>query len=327
MLSPPTQSTIYCCPRRPKRRSSPEIHPESGERRLRYKQQPPPIPKQHACSNMLASISSRRRGDMRFSKSTATGLVNRVLRFAGAELRRIQKEPVSAPDGFTDLEPWVAEIIAKVRPFTMTSNERISALCHAVRYVARSNIPGDIVECGVWRGGSMMAAAMTLLSEGETRTLHLYDTFEGMPPPTPIDRRISSGKLAAEILEESDKSSVFWAYAALDEVQANLVSTGYSRDRIHFIRGKVEETIPNQAPERISVLRLDTDWYESTKCELINLYPRLSVGGVLIIDDYGFWNGAQKATDEYIREQRLPILLQRIDSESRIAVKTGPGTV
>jgi O-methyltransferase len=259
---------------------------------------------------------------MRFIKSTTAGLLNRMLSFAGVELRRIQKKPHSASDGFTDIEPWVAEIIAKVRPFTMTSNERISALCHAVRYVARSNISGDIVECGVWRGGSMMAAAMTLLSERETRTLHLYDTFEGMPPPTAIDRAIKAeGKLASAILEESDKSSVFWGYAAFDEVQANLESTGYPRDRVRLIRGLVEETIPKTAPERISVLRLDTDWYESTKCELINLYPRLSVGGVLIIDDYGFWEGAQKATDEYIRERQLPILLQRIDSEGRIAVK------
>jgi O-methyltransferase len=258
-------------------------------------------------------------------KSRTAGLINRFLRVAGVELRRIQKEPVWPFDGFPDVEPWVAEIITKVRPFTMTSNERISALCHAVRYIARSNISGDIVECGVWRGGSMMAAAMTLLSERETRRLHLYDTFEGMPPPTPIDRAIKSdGKLASAILEESDKSSVFWGYAALDEVQGNLDSTGYPRDRVHFIRGKVEETIPQTAPETISVLRLDTDWYESTKWELMHLYPRLSVGGVLIIDDYNFWEGSKKATDEYIRERHLPILLQRIDSEARLAVKVVP---
>jgi O-methyltransferase len=274
--------------------------------------------------NMPAPTSSRRLSserDMRSIRSTTAGLVNRVLSVAGVELRRIRKEPTSASDGFTDVEPWVAEIIAKVRPFTMTSNERISALCHAVRYVARSNISGDIVECGVWRGGSVMAAAMTLLSERETRALHLYDTFEGMPPPAPIDRRIIGGKSASEILKESDKSSVFWAYATLDEVRANLASTGYPQDLVHFIQGKVEETIPKMAPEKISVLRLDTDWYESTKWELIHLYPRLSIGGVLIIDDYGFWEGSQQATDEYIRERQLPILLQRIDSEARIAVK------
>ena len=274
--------------------------------------------------NMPAPISSRRLSserDMRSIRSTTAGLVNRVLSVAGVELRRIRKEPTSASDGFTDVEPWVAEIIAKVRPFTMTSNERISALCHAVRYVARSNISGDIVECGVWRGGSVMAAAMTLLSERETRALHLYDTFEGMPPPAPIDRRIFGGKSASEMLKESDKSSVFWAYATLDEVRANLASTGYPQDLVHFIQGKVEETIPKMAPEKISVLRLDTDWYESTKWELIHLYPRLSIGGVLIIDDYGFWEGSHQATDEYIRERQLPILLQRIDSEARIAVK------
>lgn len=226
--------------------------------------------------------------------------------------------------GFPDLEPWVAQVIAKARPFTMTSNERISALCHAARYVAKSRIPGDIVECGVWRGGSMMAAAMTLLMEEDrSRTLHLFDTFEGMPPPTEADREAASGSAAAALLEQSDKSSsLIWAYSPLDEVRANLASTNYPADRLRFIIGKIEDTIPKESPEKIAILRLDTDWYESTRHELIHLYPKLSVGGVLIIDDYGHWEGARKAVDEYIRDNRLRILLQRIDYTGRIAVKT-----
>jgi O-methyltransferase len=226
--------------------------------------------------------------------------------------------------GFPDLEPWVAEVIAKARPFTMTSNERISALCHAVRYVAKSGIPGDIVECGVWRGGSMMAAAMTLLmAEDLSRTLHLFDTFEGMPPPTEADREAASGSAAAALLERADKaSSLIWAYSPLDEVRANLASTNYPADRMRFIIGKIEDTIPRESPEKIAILRLDTDWYESTRHELIHLYPKLSIGGVLIIDDYGHWEGARKAVDEYIGDNRLRILLQRIDYTGRIAVKT-----
>jgi hypothetical protein len=106
----------------------------------------------------------------------------------------------------------------------------------------------------------MMATALTLLSEREIRTLHLYDTFEGMPPPSSIDRAIkSNGKLASAILQEADKLSVFWGYAALDEVRTNLLSTVYPGDRIHFHKGKVEDTIPETAPETISVLRLDID--------------------------------------------------------------------
>jgi O-methyltransferase len=257
-------------------------------------------------------------------KSLAARGINRVLRRAGVEINRTGAQNAVEWPGFADVEPWVAEIIEKAAPFTMTSHERISALCHAVRYVTKHNIPGDIVECGVWRGGSMMAAALTLLGEHDlTRTLYLFDTFEGMPSPTEVDRATSSGKSAALLLEEADESSLIWAHAALDDVRANLASTNYPTERIRFMRGRVEDTIPRAAPENIAILRLDTDWYASTRHELIHLYPKLSVGGVLVVDDYGHWEGARKAVDEFINDNRLPILLQRIDYTGRIAVKTG----
>jgi O-methyltransferase len=95
--------------------------------------------------------------------------------------------------------------------------------------------------------------------------------------------------------------------------------TQYEPARLHFIQGDVMETLPKDAPSEIAVLRLDTDWYESTRHELIHLYPRLVVGGVLIIDDYGHLLGARKATDEYLDGHR--ILLDRIDYSARIAIK------
>jgi O-methyltransferase len=258
---------------------------------------------------------------MQITRALASTL-NRLLRSAGVELRRI--EAAAAPDRFWDIEPWVAEIVGKVEPFTMTSPERISALCHAVRYIARAGIPGDIVECGVWRGGSMMAAALTLLAEGEERTLWLYDTFQGMPPPTAIDRAAKyHGKPAKLILAESDQSSNYWAISQIDEVRANLESTRYPPHLIKYIAGKVEDTIPHETPKQIALLRLDTDWYESTKWELVQLYPLLAIGGILILDDYGFWEGARKATDEYIFDSRAALLLHRIDGGGRIAIKTG----
>jgi O-methyltransferase len=264
-------------------------------------------------------------GGMASAKSLAARGLNRVLRYAGVEINRIGTRKGAEGPGFADVEPWVAQIIEKTAPFTMTSHERISALCHAVRYATKHNIPGDIVECGVWRGGSMMAAALTLLREQDlTRTLYLFDTFEGMPPPTELDRAARSGKSAALLLEEADESSLIWAHAPLDDVRANLASTNYPADRIRFIRGRVEDTIPREAPHNIVILRLDTDWYASTRHELIHLYPKLSVGGVLVVDDYGHWEGARKAVDEYINDNRLPILLQRIDYTGRIAVKRGP---
>ena len=107
----------------------------------------------------------------------------------------------------------------------------------------------------------------------------------------------------------------------MEQVKRNLGSTGYDMASIKFIKGKVEQTIPREAPAQISLLRLDTDWYESTRHELVHPFPRLSVGGVLIIDDYGHWQGCRRATDEYFAENNISILLNRIDYTGRIAVK------
>jgi O-methyltransferase len=220
-----------------------------------------------------------------------------------------------------DFDRRTAAVCTAVAPFTMTSPERIAALVDAVRYVARHAIPGDVVECGVWRGGSMMAVARTLLELDDLRSLHLFDTFDGMPPPGDVDRD-RSGASAADLLATSDReSSSVWARSPLDEVRRNLAATGYPPERIRFVVGRVEETVPDRAPASIAILRLDTDWYESTRHELVHLFPRLSVGGVLIIDDYGHWEGARKAVDEYLAETGVRLLLQRIDATGRIAVK------
>ena len=133
---------------------------------------------------------------------------------------------------------------------------------------------------------------------------------------------LGQGIPASVLLKEADRSSNIWAYSPMDEVRMNVSSIGYPSSRLRFVKGRVEHTVPRDAPEQISVLRLDTDWYESTRHELIHLYPRISIGGVLIIDDYGHWEGARRAVDEYLSEQNATILLNRIDSTGRIAVKT-----
>lgn len=226
------------------------------------------------------------------------------------------------PDHAAGASSEVRDTIDRCRPYTTTSAQRIMAVCDAVEYVVRNGIPGDFVECGVWKGGSSMAAALTYLRLGKTDiNLRLYDTYEGMSEPTAADVTLASRKSAKELLAASNRDAPIWCYSPYGEVEANLSSTGYPKEHIHLIKGKVEDTIPSQAPDAISVLRLDTDWYESTKHELVHLFPRLSPGGVLILDDYGFWAGARKAVDEYIAEQNLQILLGRIDYTGRIAVK------
>jgi hypothetical protein len=213
-------------------------------------------------------------------------------------------------------------VIERVRPRTMTQPEKLFGLILATRYVVANGIQGDVVECGVWRGGSMQAAALTLLECADvTRELHLYDTFEGMTPPQDVDRRLD-GKSAAELLDANDRDSRVWGVATLDDVKAGMTEIGYPNERIHFHPGPVEDTIPREAPGSVAILRLDTDWYASTLHELEHLYDRLNPGGVLIIDDYGYWEGSRKATDEFLERIGERLLLSPI-ADGRIAVKPG----
>lgn len=219
-----------------------------------------------------------------------------------------------------DYDDEAKDIIRAVKPYTMTSPERLNAFVLATRHIVRHGIPGDIVECGVWRGGSMQACARTLLSLGETgRDLYLFDTYEGMTPPTAEDLR-RDGRPAQELLDSQGRDRPIWAVASLEDVQAGFEGVPYPKDRIHYVRGKVEDTVPEQAPGQISILRLDTDWYASTKHELEHLYSRLVSGGVLLIDDYGYWQGSRQAVDEFLEETGAQLLLLRMD-EGRIAVK------
>jgi hypothetical protein len=211
-------------------------------------------------------------------------------------------------------------VIADVRPWTMTSPEKLFALMTGVRYVVRHDVPGAIVECGVWRGGSMQAIARTLLAhDAADRPLHLYDTFEGMPPPGDEDRR-RDGLTARELLELRPQTSHIWAVAGLDDVREGMAATGYPPELVNYHPGLVEETIPAGAPEEIALLRLDTDWYASTRHELEHLYQRLVTGGIVIFDDYDYWDGAKLAVEEFIEETGIRLFLAPMAS-GRIAVK------
>ena len=228
------------------------------------------------------------------------------------------------------LEPEPAATIRRVRRHTLTSAARIAALCDAVEYVVANGVEGDLVECGVWRGGSMMAAAITLQRLGVSdRDLHLFDTFTGMPEPGEDDVRSPyDGYSMHRRWRRFNRAGKQWAGESVEAVAARLESTGYPREHLHLVPGLVEDTLPAAAPERVAVLRLDTDWYASTKHELEQLYPRLADGGVLIVDDYGHYEGARRAVDEYFAAGDRSILLSRIDYTGRIGVKqpaTGGG--
>lgn len=216
-----------------------------------------------------------------------------------------------------DMGDEFLEIFEKCKFYTMTSVERMYALYQATKYVVNSKIPGDFVECGVWKGGSSMLMALTLLEcKDISRKIFLYDTFEGMSKPTEKDKQIADGKPAFDTWQKEHK-----AFSSFNETKTNMLSVGYPENNIIFVKGKVENTIPSTVPFQISLLRLDTDWYESTYHELGHLFPLLSNKGVIIIDDYGYWTGAKEATDKYFSENKIPIFLNRIDSSGRLGVK------
>lgn len=231
---------------------------------------------------------------------------------------------------YFDYDPVVdnefSEIFRKCKDFTMTGKARMYALHKAVEYIVNSGIPGDFVECGVWRGGSVMVIAYTLLEMDETnRKIYLYDTFAGMSKPVDKeDYLIYDKTVSYEFVWKKNKQKEGYnkfCFSPLPEVKSNVFSTGYPKDNFVFVSGKVEDTIPKTVPSKIALLRLDTDWYESTKHGLIHLFPILVRNGVLIIDDYGCFAGSKRATDEYFSVNKISILLNRIDPTGRIGVK------
>jgi len=256
---------------------------------------------------MISNIS-------RFGRQTFKAVRRRVLpRHDVAALRRRMPD-VSEADRRT---------ILAVRPCTMVSPERLYAFIEATRHVVRHDIPGAIVECGVWKGGAAMASIVTMQSMGKTdRDFYLYDTYEGMCEPTGHDRDFK-GQPADSIFEEQriDGRGSTWCRAEIEAVKRSVLWTGCDPRRIHFVKGKVEDTIPGTAPETIAVLRLDTDWYESTAHALEHLFPRLVQGGILLLDDYGHWLGARKAIDDYFAEHGIAMFLSRNDYTGRAGVK------
>lgn len=248
--------------------------------------------------------------------------INAVAGKVGLQISRVSSAHNRLPIEATDAE---AALISSLRPFTMTSGERLWSLLNAVRYVTSEQLPGDFAECGVWRGGSVMAMARELQRLGVTdRRIWLYDTFAGMTDPTEADVEVGTGVTAADMLrstEVGDGNNV-WCVAGRADVEANVRSTGYPFDHFTFVEGDVSVTLHESAPEQIALLRLDTDWYESTRVGLEILYPRLVVGGVCILDDYGHWLGARRAVDEYFAAAGHRPYMHPIDYSGRVFVKT-----
>ncbi len=248
-------------------------------------------------------------------------IINKIFNSFGLSIKRTNKI-YSYHNDILEKEFW--DIYSICKPYTMTSVERMYSLYLSVIHVIENKVEGCFVECGVWRGGSSMLIASVLANRNiHDRKIYMYDTYEGMNEPTEKDQDFRGGDAKQMLIDNvKNKEESIWCLADIKDVQSNMKQTPYDIQSISFVKGPVEDTLPRQVPiEDVALLRLDTDWYDSTKHELIHLYPKLSKNGILIIDDYGHWAGCRKAVDEYFLEIGIKPLLQRIDYTGRLFFK------
>jgi hypothetical protein len=244
--------------------------------------------------------------------------IRRFFALFGIDIHRIKSADFAFPSEAT---PFQKNSILKASKYSITGVNRMWALTRAFEYIQSNAIEGDYVECGVWQGGNLILLAALQDQVAESRVIYGFDTFEGMTEPSQVDRDIN-GMLASDLLaaaQKIDGDSSIHVFASLDLVNKNLVAN--NAKNIKLVKGDVAETLLNESnlPKKIAILRLDTDWYESTKVELEVLYPLLQPGGVLIIDDYGHFEGARKAVDEYFKEEI--IWMENIDYSCRLIIK------
>lgn len=199
------------------------------------------------------------------------------------------------------------------RAVTMLPLERLDNLRHCIEAVIADRIPGDIIETGVWRGGAMIFARGILKAlEVNDRTIWVADSFEGLPKPDearfPIEAKTHSGVVMTSLYKHFA--------ASLEEVQGNFSAYGLLDERVRFLKGWFKDTLPRAPIERLAVMRLDGDYYESTHDALVNLYPRLTPGGFLIVDDYGeeSWTYCRKAVDEFRAAHGITAPMVKVDS-------------
>jgi hypothetical protein len=197
----------------------------------------------------------------------------------------------------------------QVAPYTMSGPARLRGLHDAVMSVCARGIPGDVVECGAARGGSAALLALAVREYGSPRRVWVFDTFAGIPPPTAAD----PDEAVARLYTGSFKGELPQVQRLFERLQI--------ADRTTFVKGLFQDTVPSAAVGAIAVLHLDGDWYESVKVCLEHLYDRVSPGGIVQIDDYGHWEGARKAVDEFLGSRGVQVDLHRLDYTGRQFIK------
>jgi O-methyltransferase len=250
--------------------------------------------------------------------------INSISKKFGYRLIKIDKNHWS--DGFVGMSKFEQSAINVSSKYSMTGFERMYFLAKAIEHIKNNNISGDFVECGVWRGGNLILFEKMIEKLNIKKKIYAYDTFEGMSKPGKFDYTFKNEN-AKKIIDTlrskkvDPKKNIVLAECSLAEVKKNYNKNTKLNKNLICIKGQVEKTlkIKKNLPKKISILRLDTDWYESTKIELEVLFPLLSKNGILIIDDYGYWGGARKAVDGYFKN--ISVALFKIDFTSRFVLK------
>ncbi len=248
-------------------------------------------------------------------------LVKFCLKTLGFNLSRVES---NTRINIVEATEYDLETLRIASGISMQSVERLWALINSTRFIVQNNIPGDFVECGVYKGSSAVVIARTLISLGIVdRKIWLYDTYQGMTEPTKFDKKHGTDLTAKELLDSQEigNGENIWAYSSIENVVKILGELDYPIERFLLVKGDVALTLNQNVPDCISLLRLDTDWYESTRFELETLYPLVSPGGVVIIDDYGHWSGSKKAVDEFLEDQKLAPLKHYLDYGGRLWTK------
>lgn len=257
-------------------------------------------------------------------------LVKQALNVFGFEIKRqpSSKSPEATPSSAFDRE--ADEQIALVRAHTMLPYARLYSLYHQAVHCEQIRLPGSFVECGTWKGGAVGLMALANLTHGKARRqLHLFDSFAGIPEP---DEAIDGAKAVWEARQAGGGAQGqlvplkgFYEVAGTLEANRHLLETiiGYDPDCLHYHQGWFQETLPRDVRQigPIAILRLDGDWYASTKVCLDHLYDLVVSGGFVIIDDYGCYEGCQRAVDEFRERRGINAYLHRIDSQGVYWVK------
>ena len=202
-----------------------------------------------------------------------------------------------------------SELYEKIKDYTMCTIERFDNFCNAIE--TTRNLEGTIVECGVWKGGMICGASRFALNNNINRNFYAFDSFIGFPEPTDKDIVAYTNKSALELENWGMKR----APVQLESLNSLLECMELLNIPTHIItpvKGWFKDTVPFFT-DNIVILRLDGDWYESTKVCLENLYDKVVSGGIIILDDYGYWKGCKEATDEFLRERKVDVILNRTD--------------